>query len=348
MVFIKRIVAIAAITGVISACKKDVDPIIVFPASTGSTLQLNGLAGNEAGSSAGNTVYVDLNADKQTAVTRNSWDLGFYGGADFRVIINNTTSATAKVLAKNDLTQVGTADTTGLNKLALGFEVSAFTLVDNVFGTLSQTVIPATAVADADNKVVIINPGTGGNVSARDWYKIRVLRSVTGYKLQYAKLAAITFNTIDITKDADYNFKYISLESGTSIIGEPAKELWDFKWSYILYQTALSPTEQIPFAFSDLIMINNLAGVQAAEVLTSTVAYDSYANNNVSTTMFSSASDAIGAKWRSTQPATGAKTDRFYVLKDARGNAYKIKFLAMGAGDGGTRGKPQFEYKLVK
>lgn len=217
-----------------------------------------------------------------------------------------------------------------------------------MLGSLTQTVIPATAVSDADNKVVIINPGTGGSVTARDWYKIRVLRSATGYKLQYAKLAATTFSTIDIAKDADYNFKYVSLESGASVNIEPAKVLWDFKWSYILYQTALSPTEQIPYAFSDLIMINTQGGVQAAEVLTSAVTYDAYSTTNLTTTTFTNAIDVIGSKWRSTQPATGAKTDRFYVLKDPSGNAYKIKFLAMGAGDGGTRGKPQFEYKLVK
>ena len=118
----KQMIAAMVITGLFVACKKDSDPIIVVPASSGSSLQLNGIAGNEAGSSALNTVYVDLSTDKQTAVARNSWDLGFYGGSDYRVIINNTTSATAKVLTKNDLTQVGAADTVGLNKLALGLK----------------------------------------------------------------------------------------------------------------------------------------------------------------------------------------------------------------------------------
>jgi len=347
MHFIKRIIAITATAVAFTACKKDVDPIFAVPASTGSTLQLNGLIGTEAGSSAGNTVYVDLSTSQQTAVARNSWDLGFYSGTDFRVIINNTTVATAKVLAKNDLTQAGNADTVGLNKLAIGFDAVSFNLVDNIFGDLSKTVIPAVTINDADNKVVILNPGNGGGVAARDWYKIRVLRTAAGYKLQYAKLAAAGFTSVDIAKDDNYNFKYLSLESGSLISGEPAKELWDFKWSYILYQTSFG-TDQIPFAFSDLIMINKLAGIQAAEVLTSTVSYDAYTTSNIGTTTFTSATDAVGSKWRSTSPATGAKTDRFYVVKDPLGNAYKIKFLAMGAGDGGTRGKPQFEYKLVK
>lgn len=330
-----------------TACKKDVDPIFVVPSSGGSTLQLNGLIATEAGGSAGNTVFVDLSADKQNSVARNSWDLGFYGGADYRIIINNTTSATAKVLTKNDLTQVGAADTVGLNKLALGFDATAFLLVDNIRGVLTQTVIPATALNDADNKVVIINPGTGGSVAARDWYKIRILRTAAGYKLQYARLAATTFSSVDIAKDDSYNFKYISLENGAAVAAEPAKDLWDFKWSYMMYETSIG-TDMIPYPFSDLIMINQMAGVTAAEVLTGTVSYDNYSQVNVATTTFSNATDVIGSRWRSTSPATGAKTDRFYVIKDVLGNTYKIKFLAMGAGDGGTRGKPQFEYKLVK
>ncbi|PZP51428.1 MAG: hypothetical protein DI598_03250 [Pseudopedobacter saltans] len=51
---------------------------------------------------------------------------------------------------------------------------------------------------------------------------------------------------------------------------------------------------------------------------------------------------------RSTQPATGSRTDRFYIIKDADGNYYKLKFLAMGVNnDGGTRGKPVIQYELI-
>lgn len=341
-------IGIMAMALLVTSCKKDVDPIIIVPPSGGSTMQLSGLAGTEPGSSAGNSVFVDLSADRQLARARNSWDLGFYMGPDFRVIINNTTSATAKVLAKNDLRAVGDADTVGLNKLALGFSLASWNLVDDIFGDLSKTVIPATAVNDADNKVFILNPGTGGSVAARDWYKIRVLRTTSGYRIQYAKLYETSFSTIELAKDPDYNFKYISLESGLIVDVEPEKELWDFKWSYLLYQTELPGVGFIPYAFSDLIMINQRANVQAAEVLTSTVSYEAYSSSNLGTTNFSMAIDAIGAKWRSTMPATGVRTDRFYVIKDPSGNVYKIKFRAMGVGDGGTRGKPEFEYKLVQ
>ncbi|WP_255157753.1 HmuY family protein [Siphonobacter sp. BAB-5385] len=42
------------------------------------------------------------------------------------------------------------------------------------------------------------------------------------------------------------------------------------------------------------------------------------------------------------------KTDRFYVIKDAAGNVYKLKFINYTSTDGGERGYPNIEYKLVK
>jgi hypothetical protein len=349
MIKLKGINIIIVAVLLLASCKKDVDPIIVVPTSSGSDVQLNGLVATEAGSSAGNTVFIDFSEDKQTSIERKSWDLGFYCGNDFRVILNNTTAATAKATAKTDMALVGSADTVGLNKLAIGFDAAAFLLVDNVLGDLSKTVINAISPTDADNKVYIINRGVGGGIAARDWYKVRILRNATaGYKLQYAKLTATTFTAIDIAKDDEFNFKYISFDGG-AVAAEPAKVLWDIKWSYNLYQTTFG-TDVIPFTFSDFIHINKFGGVQAAEIITTApnaVSYDNFTKANVASLTFSSALDVIGGNWRSTQPATGARLDRFYVVKDPLGNFYKVKFLAMGLNDGGTRGKPQLRYKLL-
>src|SRR6218665_1744710 len=107
------LVALSAVVA-LSSCKKDVDPVIIVPPSTGSTVEFSGLVGAESGSNAGNSVYLDLSSNTITALARSSWDLGFYSGAEFRVILNNTSSAGAKVLAKTDLASVGSADTVGL------------------------------------------------------------------------------------------------------------------------------------------------------------------------------------------------------------------------------------------
>ena len=110
----KKIVLAATLTGFFSACKKDNDPIIAVPTSSGATVQLNGIAAAEPGSAAGNSVYVDLSAEKQTPVLRSGWDLGFYCGNNFRVVLNHNTAAGARVLTSNDLAAVGAADTIGL------------------------------------------------------------------------------------------------------------------------------------------------------------------------------------------------------------------------------------------
>ncbi|GAB3492404.1 hypothetical protein GCM10027341_06490 [Spirosoma knui] len=312
--------------------------------SSGTNLTLDGGTG---GASAINAVFVDLSNNAQNPVKRASWDLGFHAGTDFRVILNNMTGATAIALAKNDLTQVTAADTVGV-ALTLGFDPSGLKLVDDVSGDITKTVIPAISATDADNKVYIINRGTSGGTPAKGWVKFRVLRSgSTGYTLQYAGIKETTFKTVTIPKDNAYNFKYVSFDSGALVDVEPAKTRWDIVWSGALSKTS-DGTNDIAYYFADQVLINALGGVTAAEVLTSAVTYDAYAESNIATTTFKNDRSIIGSNWRATTGTVGVKTDRFYVVKDATGNVYKVKFLSFTSQDGGERGKPKLEYKLVK
>ncbi|GAB4015445.1 HmuY family protein [Spirosoma koreense] len=312
--------------------------------SSGTTLTLDGGTG---GSSAVNAVFVDLSNNGQTTVKRASWDLGFYSGADFRVVLNNMTGASAIALTKNDLTQVTAADTVGL-VLTLGFDPSGLKLIDDVSGDITKTVISAVSATDADNKVYIINRGTGGSTPTKSWVKIRVLRNgTTGYTLQYAGIKETTFKTVSITKDAAYNFNFVSFDTGAAVSVEPAKNSWDIVWTGAIYKTS-DGTNDIPYYFSDQVFINLLAGVTAAEVMTSTVSYDAYSESNIAATTFKSDRSVIGANWRATTGTIGVKTDRFYVVKDAVGNIYKLKFVSFTSQDGGERGKPKVEFRLVK
>jgi hypothetical protein len=349
----KTIILAATLTGIFSACKKDTDPVIAVPTSVGAQVQLNGIAAAEAGSAAGNSVYLDLSADKQTPVLRSGWDLGFYCGNEFRVVLNNTTSAGAKVLAKNDLTAVGAVDTIGLTLSTsqtnpLPEQLAYF---DNIAGDITKTVIPEVSATDADNKVIILNRGAGGGIAARPWIKLRVLRNaVGGYTLQYAGIQESTFKTLLINKEADWNFKFISFENGITD-AQPEKEKWDLVWSYSVFETNFG-AGQVPYNFSDLIAINHLAGVTVAtkiyaDAATAAAAFTAFNRDSLARVNFVADRWAIGSSWRSTQPATGARQDRFYIIKDPRGIYYKLKCIDMGVNDGGTRGKPDFRYSLI-
>ncbi len=350
-----KLTTAAVITVMLTACKKDVDPVIIIPPSEGAQVQLNGIAGSEAGSAAGNSVYLDLSADKQTAVLRSGWDVGFYGGTDFRVVLNTFSVAGAKVLATSDINAVGAADTIGLTLTTsqtnpLPEHLAYF---DDINGDITKTVIPAVSAVDADNKVIIINRGNGGGIAARPWVKIRVLRNgTTGYTLQYAGITETSFKTLQVTKNANYNFTHVSFNNGI-VDGEPEKEKWDLVWSYSVFQTNFG-AGNVPYNFSDLIAVNHLSNVTVAQKVyadaaTATAAFTAFNKDSVSNTTMINGRWTIGSNWRSTQPATGAKQDRFYVIKDPNGNYYKLKCIAMGVGtDGGTRGKPEFKYALIK
>lgn len=317
--------------------------------SDGTSIQLNGIAGSEAGSSAANSVFLDLSANTQTPVLRDSWDLGFNSGTDFRVIINTTNGASAIEINKSDLNAVSATDI-DLTKLALGQGQGTLALSDGITGNLSETLIKEISATDTDNKVYIVNRkgGSATVLPVEQIYKIRIVRKGTGYTLQYALLNDTTFKSIDITKDPAYNFQFVSLVTGAAVNVQPAQARWDIVWGYSMYFTSTG-TENIPYGFSDLVFINHLAGVTAAEILTTTATYDAFAESNIAAVTFTADRDLIGSKWRVTSGGTvGVKTDRFYVIKDSAGNVYKLRFLSFHASDGGERGKPKLEYKLVK
>ena len=347
MIQMRRLFLSLTLVAAFSACSDDDDTVPVIPPSEGSQLKLEG----GGGTGAPNAVYVDFSADKQTAVPRTSWTLGFYSGADYRVILNYTASTSAVALNKTDISQVGLGDSTGIS-LALGQGLGTMAMVDDIYGDLSKTVIAAVSATDADNKVYLLKPETATASDPATWYKIRVSRNGNGYRLQFAKLGASAIQTADISKSAEYNFTFYSLESAKTVSVEPKKTAWDMQWSYGVY-FAGGGTAIIPYLYSDFVYTNREAGVQAAEATTADgFNYDSFALSDVNNArlVYSSQRDAVGSKWRVTSGATvGIKTDRFYVVKDPAGNYYKLKFISAGIGqDGGQRGYPEIAYKLVK
>jgi hypothetical protein len=353
MRFLNKILLPTLVSISIFSCKKDTDPILAI--STGSErIQLNGLSENEQpNASPSRAVYLDLSTEKTTSVLRSSWDIGLYTGADFRAILNITTVAGAKVTNKYDLSVVGAADTIGLSLTTSQFTPAASDLAyfDNINGDLTQTVIPAISSIESQNPIIIVNRGTGGNIAPRPWIKMRIQRITNGYTIQYAGITETTFKTITITKNDAYNFQFISFDNGIVSV-EPEKLAWDFMWSYSMYQANFGQGF-VPYNFSDMIAVNYLSGVEVkqkiyADATVATNAFNAFNRDSIITNPTNVGRWTIASNWRATQPAIGARLDRFYIIKDASGNYYKLKCLAMGVGtDGGTRGKPEFKYALI-
>ncbi|SHM16265.1 HmuY family protein [Flavobacterium chilense] len=324
----------------------------------------NALAPAVGGPTEPNQVFVDLSSGKMTAVPRVSWDLGFYSGTDFRVIINHTVRMSAKQTTSVNIDEVQAQDDTMLVN-----GNGSTTQVDDPAGDITKTAIAAISATDSDNKVYVINmgsnPGTTnpavgsegtGTGPSRGWKKVRILRSGNDYKVQYADIAATTHEEIIVSKNAAYNFTFLSLLNKKTVSVEPQKTQWDISFTSFTNTTSMG-AGLVPYNFADFVLNNVKGGAKTYQVLTTAFTYDAFTLANVDNTKFTDDQRNIGSNWRGTvsgtdangNPVSGfaARSDRFFVVKDPAGNVYKVRFTA-GVNAAGERGNPTFQYAILK
>ena len=222
-----------------------------------------------------NQVFVDLSSQKQTKVKRDSWDLGFYNGEEFRVTLNGSIFMGAAKLNFTNIDAVSETDVTEFKKLVkIGYAGSNI-YFDAPTGEISETVIDEISENDEENKVYLLKLGYKipteiprvGSASVmgdpKGWKKIRILRKGNDYKLQYANIEDTAFKSVTISKNDDYNFTCFSFDEGKVVTVAPEKEKWDLKftvftnvldfgkdgrWVHILLQISWLPTlKEVPF-----------------------------------------------------------------------------------------------------
>lgn len=297
------------------------------------------------GSKQPNTVYIDLSASRQTAVSRSSWDLGFYSaGNDFRVILNPHLSAMAQEIAHTDLNNVGEPDSIGFtnNMSFSSFHPSAISWVDNPSGNVNNTAISEISSTDADNKVYILNRGNDADGNPIGWKKIRILQANGNYILQHAAINASSFNEVTIQKNSDYNFTFFHFEDGEVEV-EPKKARWDIAFAvhhnFVNFGTGL-----IPYSLKDMVF-QNRTGVTSAQLdMTTYGNYEDFEASDATGITFSNQQLEIGSTWRDVFTSS-IHSDRFYLVKDADGHLFKLKFDRLVLN--GERGYPSFSYERL-
>ena len=310
-----------------------------------------------------NQVYVDLSTNISTAVQRDSWDLGFYSGSDFRVVINGSIYMATAALAETNIDAVNTSSTE-VQDLQPQVEVGTFQAESAVFidapnGDITGTAIAEISDADSENKVYLLNlgfevatetPETGSALvegDSRGWKKIRVLKSGNDYILQYADLDATTHQEVTISKNSDYNFTFFSFNTETEVSVEPAKSNWDLNFTVF---TNIIPGNGA-YGYKDYVVNNTKADAKVYMIDTNIeteLSYDNFTLADVIDTNFTNDQRGIGSSWRNTAPGqpVGLFDNVFYIINDTEGNLYKLQFLAMFNADG-ERGYPQFVYSLL-
>lgn len=306
-----------------------------------------------------NQVYVNLYPNESTLIKRDSWDLRFYSGENFRVGINGSIYMAAKALDFTDIDAVSEVDVMALyDEIAIGtFDPINVNYVDDFDGVIENTAIAEISAIPDENKVYLVNLGYSvgidtpdpGSVAVtgthRDWKKIRILKSGENYLLQYANLNDTTHQEIIISKDADYNFTFFSFNTEEIVSVEPPKNQWDLNFTVFSNEISGYGT----YGYTDFITTNNLQNVQAYIVNESDTSFDLFTLSDIVEDDFSNSQRAIGSNWR----VGGGPGDPpsvieaiFFVLKDTEGQFYKIKFMAL-MNTYGVRGYPQFQYELL-
>jgi len=316
------------------------------------------LAPEVGGPNEQNQVYIDLSSEKTTVVQRDTWDLGFYAGNEFRVAINGSIYMATAQLDRTDIDAISEADVAGIqDQVAVGTENSE-PYVDHPDGDITKTAIDGISDTDAENKVYLVNLGyevgtataEQGSVvvagDARGWKKIRVLKRENDYLLQYADLDATTHQEVTISKNSGYHFTFFSFNSNNVVSVEPEADQWDI--NFTVFTNLIEGYGS--YGYSDGVLHNRKGGVVAYAINTDEVntTYDDFSLSNLNAANFQEDQRAIGSSWRSVIDEDKVLFDNiFYIIQDLNGNTYKLKFTAL-LSDQGERGYPEFKYQLLQ
>jgi len=360
MINLKQTSILAAVAlATVFSCSEDDGPAIEQP--TASAVMSPEVGGAEQP----NQVFIDLSQENQVTVARNSYDLAFYTGSEFRVLLNNSTSTLTTSLDFYDITEVSAEDTVGWGaKLDIdaifgslfgappAWLAEAASWMDDPSGDLSSTAIASVSATASENPVYIINRGKNPDGSPRGWKKIRITQSSGAYVLQHADINSSTFEELTIEKTTDHDFVFVSFDNDIVDVA-PAKTEWDMVFTIFTNLIQIDATTKIPYAYNDFILTNEGRVEVATVSIEGNVTYESFSAAQLTTIQFDDTRAAIGSDWRvvaqpGSEQEAGVKTDIFYVIEDANGNYYKLRFTRMSDPVSGERGHPQFEYEILE
>lgn len=311
-----------------------------------------------------NQVWVNLSDNTQKATSREAWDLAFYSGDENRVILNySLIMAVGKIENTYDIDKVTPEMVAELkNKVQVAnFDPENSKYVDNPSGQyLTQTTgIEEIKTDENQNNVYLLNMGNAiyqGTTAkgspyprgeSRGWKKIKITATNGGYKIQYANLEDTTHKEAFIKKDSEYHFNFFSIINEKVTDVQPKKNDWDLCFT-VFTNLVDNGGASTSYIYSDMVISNIFSKTAIYEVKTNTLTadeeYKNFKRENIDETKFDTTDQrTIGSSWRDAQRRI-VFPNKFYVIKDAEGFYYKLKFIKL-MNDDGYRGYPQFQYE---
>lgn len=345
----------------IQSCLSEDDASVIIP-------PLNGIvvAPDIGGPSQPNQVWIDLSTGNQQINQRPDWDLGFYSGDEFRVILNYSIMMAAGSINSTNIDAVTESDFQSLRSQISSAAGLSPEFIDDVTGNYlnNGTAINEISANDAENKVYLVKLGyktfngeippysTNVTGDSRGYKKVRILRNdANSYKILYADLNDTSHQEMIIQKDSDFHFSFFSFNSESVVSIQPQKQDWDLGFTVFNNVIPILGT----YIFSDFVISNTMSNVASYEIignpLTIEDQFNGFSISDVNPSLWvENDQTSIGGNWRETVSGTTStpvvNSDRFYVIRDANGAFYKLRFISM-LNESNERGYPLFEYQAL-
>jgi hypothetical protein len=279
-----------------------------------------------------------FNLEKLSVISNNAftdWDLGFESdGTGHHIILNtsrfmhagNTASTDFNGITSNICDTMVYDDSSGdLNKTAIGSWAD--------FSDPANPVFP--------KKVYIIDLGSDNNGTPYGFKKVTFDRFENNiYSIRFSNLDGSDPHTFQIGTDPDRSFTFFSFSNGGSIVlAQPIDNEWDL--CFTQYSTILFDDNNVATPYLVRGVYLNMVGTTAARDTINSF-YDIKASD-INNYTFSSSQDEIGYGWKDFKDDSyKINPDIFYIIKDQKGEYYKLKFAGF-YNNSGQKGYPSFQ-----
>jgi len=306
---------------IISACKKDELPVPKRDSGDLITATVNLDATYKW------QVYYDIKTNSVVGQNlKTVWDLAFETTSDgYHIFLNSSKVMFAFNTGSTGFYEVN--DTIGY---------AANSKLDATSGNLDSTAI---GNWQGLNHVYIIDRGYDEFGTHLGFRKIQFLSvDELKYTIRFAELNNDDEVNINVTKDANYNFSFLSFSTSNTLNVEPPKETWDLvftQYTHVFYN---------PFhpylVVGCLLNSYNTSAILINEKTFEEITFDDVTSYNLSINR-----NAIGYDWKTFTGITFVTDPEMnYIIKDSEGIYYKLHFIDF-YNQFGTKGNPTWEHQ---
>lgn len=274
-------------------------------------------------------VYYDLETNQVIGQNlKTAWDLGFTCcSEEGRVVINGSKAMFVYPTGLSDYSAI--LDTVGY---------TANKRYDEPSGNLDSL-----ALNDWNSaQVYIIDRGYAPDGTQQGFYKLQIHdANSTSFQISYGPLNSSTAQQYSIPRNADYNYTFFNLQTGSIVDVEPPKEDWDLVFTQYLH--VFKDPQPVPYLVTGC-MLNRY---ETTALKTKNFTFDEVDLDIAQSVELVNNLNEIGYNWkRFVNGSYELDIDAVYIVKDQHGYYYKLRFIDF-YDEQGIKGTPTFEVQAL-